>query len=118
MKMLETDYTLLKQYLDRIASTVSLGDLERKYCEAGLSPMRFRWDVLHKSGLQAGDGRGAPSAQGWNVYSYLNDTHIDSALRRYMSESGLRWACSLSASSSRTVEQEPEEEEQRVGVSR
>lgn len=39
---------------------------------------RYRWDLLYLSGLTLGDGRGAPGDI--NLYSYLDDTHIDTAL--------------------------------------
>ena len=48
--------------------------LKREYMDAGFSGMRYRWDVLHACGLT-----------GWicnNLYAYLNDDHIDTALRK------------------------------------
>ena len=47
-----------------------------KYAEAGLSEKRFRWDLLWACNLS-----------GWitsELYPYLNDDHIDSALRRIL----------------------------------
>lgn len=41
--------------------------------------MRYRWDLLNASGLKIGDGVGIPGDL--NLYQYLNDAHIDSALR-------------------------------------
>lgn len=41
--------------------------------------MRYRWDLLWSTGLKIGDGVGAVSEL--TLYSYLDDTHIDSALR-------------------------------------
>lgn len=40
--------------------------------------MRYRWDLLFESGLKIGDGVGM---SGLPLYSYLNDDHIDTALR-------------------------------------
>ena len=43
------------------------------YVKSGYSDMRYRWDLLYKSGLSK-----------WicdNLYSYLNDAHIDTALK-------------------------------------
>ncbi len=43
------------------------------YKSKGLTPKRYRWDCLYKAGLSK-----------WicdNLYSYMNDTHIDTALR-------------------------------------
>jgi hypothetical protein len=41
---------------------------------------RYRWDLLWASGLKIGDGVGVPGDL--NLYAYLNDDHIDSALRQ------------------------------------
>ena len=41
--------------------------------------MRYRWDLLYACGLKIGDGVG--SNGDIQLYSYLNDEHIDSALR-------------------------------------
>ena len=43
------------------------------YREAGLSEKRYRWDMTYKAGLSK-----------WicdNLYPYLDDSHIDTALR-------------------------------------
>lgn len=40
---------------------------------------RYRWDLLHASGLKLGDGIGIQGDI--NLYAYLDDVHIDSALR-------------------------------------
>ena len=43
------------------------------YRDAGLSDKRYRWDMTYKAGLS-----------GWicdELYPYLNDDHIDTALR-------------------------------------
>ena len=48
------------------------------YAAAGLSPMRLRWDCLRAATIEG--KRGIT----WicdTLYSYLNDEHIDSALR-------------------------------------
>jgi hypothetical protein len=49
-----------------------------QYKEAGLSAKRFRWDALNKAGLTP-----------WlcsDVYSYANDSHIDTALRAILGD--------------------------------
>ena len=43
---------------------------------------RYRWDVLYASGLKIGDGRGIPGDI--NLYAYLDDSHIDTALRTFI----------------------------------
>ena len=40
---------------------------------------RYRWDLLWHSGIRLGDGVGIKGDL--NLYSYLNDNHIDAALR-------------------------------------
>lgn len=40
---------------------------------------RYRWDLLYASGLKIGDGAGVVGDL--DLYAYLDDTHIDSALR-------------------------------------
>lgn len=39
---------------------------------------RYRWDLLYISKLKIGDGRGC---EGLPLYEYMNDVHIDTALR-------------------------------------
>lgn len=45
---------------------------------------RFRWDLLHASGVKIGDGIGIQGDI--NLYSYMHDEHIDTALKVYVSE--------------------------------
>lgn len=40
---------------------------------------RYRWDLLWASGLKLGDGMGMRGDL--DLYAYLDDAHIDSALR-------------------------------------
>ncbi len=44
--------------------------------------MRYRWDLVYESGIRFGDGRGMRGDL--NLYAYLNDTHIDAALRSFI----------------------------------
>jgi hypothetical protein len=47
------------------------------YAKQGLSLKRYRWDSMYRAKLSK-----------WvcdELYSYLNDTHIDTALREYYS---------------------------------
>ncbi|WP_234305477.1 hypothetical protein, partial [Diaphorobacter sp. J5-51] len=44
--------------------------------------MRYRWDLVYASGMRFGDGRGMQGSL--NLYSYLNDKHIDAALRSFI----------------------------------
>lgn len=50
-----------------------------EYAAKGLSPMRFRWDVLYGTRIEGLTGNE------WlcrTLYPYMNDEHMDSALRR------------------------------------
>ena len=52
----------------------TLYDLWQQYKTKGLTEMRFRWDLTYAAKLTP-----------WicdNLYSYLNDNHIDTALRK------------------------------------
>lgn len=46
-----------------------------RYKVDGLSDMRFRWDCLHISRFDV-----------CSLYAYLNDSHIDTALKRIVKE--------------------------------
>jgi len=69
-----------------ICATVARLPLARKdYAQRGLSPMRYNWDMLWSSGF------GTMSSGEWlqkNLYSYLNDDHINTALARILGNSG------------------------------
>ncbi len=45
-----------------------------EYLDAGMSAMRWRWDLLYYGGLSNWIGE--------TLYSYLNDDHIDTAMRK------------------------------------
>jgi len=50
------------------------------YTMAGLSDTRYRWDLLRASGVSwCGDGVGTHSDL--DLYAYLNDSHIATALK-------------------------------------
>lgn len=50
-----------------------------RYKAAGLSDKRFRWDCLWASKIKIGDGVGIKGDL--DLYAYMNDDHIDTALR-------------------------------------
>lgn len=62
---------------------------EDYYKGQGLTPKRMRWDMLYASKLKIGDGKGM---SGLPLYEYMDDTHIDTALRSIMKALGLNWA--------------------------
>lgn len=86
MKMTDEHYRQLTKLLDD-ANTPS--QVENLRAEAEADPRtrdvgkRLRWDLLWSV---PGKDR-----KGWfdEVYSYCDDTHIDTALRRYMKEKNL-----------------------------
>lgn len=43
--------------------------------------LRFRWDLLKDAGIKIGDGKGM---SGLPLYSYLNDVHINTALKSFI----------------------------------
>lgn len=55
-------------------------DARNSYAKHGLSPKRFRWDVLHAANWQDLNA----------AYKYLNDDNIDTVLRSILGESRLR----------------------------
>lgn len=83
LKMKPADYATLK------SAVAPLDTLERRkrYLAGDFTNaqacrdvnMRYRWDLLHTSGLRIGDGVGVKGDL--DLYSYLNDEHIDSALK-------------------------------------
>jgi hypothetical protein len=76
MKITNEDYTILKQHIEGSRVFPML----MEYRERGLSDKRYRWDCLYSSGIKIGDGIGRRGDL--NLYQYLDDTHIDTALRK------------------------------------
>lgn len=76
MKMTQSDYNLLESHIQGLMLNLELNldDCKQKYHEAGLSMMRFRWDLYHACN---------PRGKLFKHFSnYLNDSHIDTALRK------------------------------------
>jgi hypothetical protein len=40
--------------------------------------VRMAWDIFHLTGIRIGDGAGIKTKHNW--YSYLNDTHLNTAM--------------------------------------
>ena len=53
-------------------------EAESKYKSAGLPAKRFRWDIMYASSVAGISGNSWVCC---NLYSYMNDDNIDSALR-------------------------------------
>ena len=77
LKMKPEHYKNIAEALDAIADKIKAA--RPKYAAAGLSDMRLRWDSFAAAKIN-GD------SVNWQckvLYPYLNDKHVDSALRHY-----------------------------------
>lgn len=81
MKMKAEHYEALKHALDAIST--QLAPMRVKYKAAGMSDMRFRWDALKHAHVSGNSTQWMCS----QLYGYLNDGHIDTALRHYFGHS-------------------------------
>jgi hypothetical protein len=75
MKMKKEHFEYLKREIQKSGHGKEVWE---KYKALGLSELRYRWDVLYAAKLSS-----------WicdNLYSYLNDDHIDTALRKILKE--------------------------------
>jgi ubiquinone biosynthesis protein COQ9 len=72
---------ITQEHLDQLRALVAPLDTaqnRKAYRSAGLSAMRYRWDLLWAAK--------APRELWDAMYRYANDTHIDTALRRIVSD--------------------------------
>lgn len=76
MKIKPEHYAVLKQAVDSVLERVP--NIRSEYQAKGLSDKRYRWDLLYATKIKIGDGRGM---SGLPLYEYMDDTHIDTALR-------------------------------------
>lgn len=77
MKMKKEDFDVLECAMNK--AFVKHEKAYSEYMNAGFSEMRFRWDLFRTTGIKLGDGRGMRGDL--NLYAYLNDDHIDTALK-------------------------------------
>jgi len=82
MKMKEEDFEYLKNKIEEFLQKheFDLEKLKEDYREAGFSMKRLRWDLFHYARVRPGHSIGTPTE--WNVYDYINNNHIDTALRK------------------------------------
>lgn len=81
LKMRTEHYQALKDAIGRIPE---LEAHRESYKTNNMSPMRFRWDCLH---YVTNDGEGRLGREfSKELYVYLDDSHIDSALRRIVGD--------------------------------
>lgn len=82
--MKEEDYDVLKIFLDKFVERIGKEKLSVIRQELN-NEVKFRWFLLAGSRIKIGDGVGINGDI--NIYSYCNDTHIDTALRHYVDNS-------------------------------
>ena len=89
MKISDNDYDKLKKFLDHGIEQIGIKKLlEHKNKHLGKDiNKRFRWDIFRLSNIKIGDGKGIQGDI--NLYSYMNDEHIDTALKHYVSNNDL-----------------------------
>lgn len=81
MKIKPEHYDLLKGICD--ATLNQYPNARKEYQDQGLSEERFRWDILWRALKDAGIRIGhAHNDDELPLYDYLNDDHIDTALRK------------------------------------
>lgn len=80
MKIKPDDFEKLKA----AAAPYDTPELRNEYKRAGLSAKRYRWDCFYRSKVKIGDGVGMKGDI--NLYAYMNDDHIDTALRSIISD--------------------------------
>ena len=89
-KITDEDYRILEEFLDKTVRKAGKAKL-KKYKEALKDKddpdKSFRWGLLIASKIKIGDGVGTKGDV--NLYAYMNDNQIDTALRRYVKENGL-----------------------------
>ena len=88
MKMTAEHYETIKTAMQTIPVVDLLAHRDYIIAEGKAQDVdkRLRWDCLHASGVKLGDGRGC---SGLPVYSYLHDSHIDTALKQIIKELGI-----------------------------
>jgi len=82
MKIKQTDYDKLKSACQDVISRYP--GAKQVYKEKGLSDVRYAWDVFRMTGLKIGDGKGVKGDI--DLYEYLNDNHITTALLQVTKE--------------------------------
>jgi hypothetical protein len=99
MKIRPSDYNTLRNAIHlTMLVTGQTPERQAEYKTRGWTPKRYRWqivDVLNIRIFGAGPESGMPedeSKGNLNLYAYLNDDHIDTALRAVFKELGYEWA--------------------------
>lgn len=82
MKMKQDDFAVVKREVEKVVAR--LPGAAEEYRASNLPHKRYRWDVFYATRLKIGDGVGTHGDL--NLYAYLNDDHIDAALRRILGD--------------------------------
>ena len=86
LKIEQVHYEMIRRYINlaivNYKSTFS--ELKKDYADDGLTEKRFRWDLMYVANkiFQHDHGKSMFDA----LYEYINDTHIDSALKCVIKE--------------------------------
>lgn len=77
MKMMRSDYLQLKKNIQQAIAEkgYDLQAIKKNYEEKGRTFKRFYWDLAHASHINF-----------INYYGYLNDNHLDTALKKIANE--------------------------------
>ena len=83
MKITTEDFNKLKEAIEKVDTPENRqlyisGKFSRSDNVKDLN-LRYRWDMLHLCKLRIGDGIGTKGDL--DLYSYMNDTHVDTALK-------------------------------------
>jgi hypothetical protein len=87
MKITKEHYEILKSAIALLPASM-VAEHKLYIIEEGKAKdvdKRLRWDTLYASRIKIGDGIGM---SGLPLYKYMNNTHIDTALKAIMKELG------------------------------
>ena len=78
MKMINDDFVNLSHSINETLKMVP--DAAIQYEKNNISHMRYRWDILHASKYDTA-----------SMYKYLDDSNIDTALRKILGDNWKNW---------------------------
>ncbi|WP_419902089.1 hypothetical protein [Kiloniella sp.] len=87
MKIKPEDYEILKNFIEKAINCNP--NVEAYYFSNFYQPREFREAMLYASKIRITDGLEEGDL---HLYAYLNDDHIDTALRSIFRENGFTWA--------------------------
>ena len=86
MKIKPEHYKILKDGIEKLGiDKIKLHKMDLPFMTPAPKDLdkRVRWDCLYATNIKIGDGIGQ---DGLPLYAYLDDSHIDTALRNIMKE--------------------------------